>query len=482
MSRSVSRRSFLAALGAVGAAMPFARLLERSALGQGMMGPQRFVGVFIGNGNPLEFWRPQTGFAISGLNQSLQPFDDAATYGMSFKDKLVVLDGITNVAANESQSQGHASQPCIWTGSTNATPGGTAVKNESIETFLGVTKGLGSATPFPTVLYGDGVTTAYGVGGVPLSMFGDPSQLFTALFANFQPKGQSAQQQADALARGKSTLDFVAGSLQGLESRLAAPERMLLDQHLTAIRQIENRLMAPPPVCTSAPAMPVCPKYAGCLASNTSGDLINQMVIDIFAQAIACDLTRFMQLKLTDPGAPIGSSAQDPGVNPPLPLSEPPSGSVCADVPSNPQDCDHLDVAHKYIMSTPFTLGGGSGGNGASDVTTQIRLARLNKYYHQYLADFAKQLASFGLLDSTLIMTSSDVGNPAAHDCVNLPTILLGGANGYFKMGQHIQLPTNTSQNAVFVSIANAFGINITSYGTSANTSTTTGTIPGLAA
>jgi hypothetical protein len=481
MSSTSSRRSFLRALGALAASMPFARLLERSALGGPSTTPLRFAAVTIGNGNPVEFWRPQTGFAINGLNQSLQPFDDAVTYGASFKTKLVVLDGINNTTAIESNSGGHASTPCMWTGSANGQSGGSP-KCESIETYLGVTKGLGSGTAFPTVLYNQGTTYAYGAGGVQLDSINDPSALFTTLFSSFQPTGQqTAQAAADTLARGKSTLDFVAGSLTSLQSRLAPTEQQLLDQHLTAVRQIENRLTAPPGACTSLPTAPVCPKYSGCLAINTNGDSINQMIIDIFVQAIACDLTRFMQFRFLDPGTSIGSSAQDPGVTPPLPVSYPAAGVVCADNPSNAQDCDHLDVAHSYVPSSPFTPGGGSGGNGASDITSQVRLARLNKYYMQYLATFAQQLSQYGLLDSTLVMTMSDVGNPSAHDCLNLPVVLLGGTNGYFKMGQHLQLPA-TSQNAVFVSIANAFGVPITSYGVSAKASTMAGPVPGLAA
>jgi hypothetical protein len=461
--------------------MPFARLLERSALAQSAPPPQRFVACRIGNGTPLEFWRPQPGFVINGLNQSLQPFDDAATYGMSFKNKLVVVDGIRNVVADESSSGGHASGPCIFTGSVNTVSGGNAPKNESLETYLGVTQKLGNATAFPTILHGVGTTSAFGAGGVPLDTIGGPAQLFHTVFANYQSGSQTPQQMADALARGQSVLDFVSGSLQGLQARLGPTERTLLDQHLTAIRQIENRLTSPPPVCASAPMPPMCPQYSDCLENNTNGDTINQMVVDILAQAIVCDLTRFIQMRLVDPGTSIGSSTQDPGVSPALPIAYP-MGKVCSDNPSNPQDCDHLDVGHKYVISSPFTLGGGSGGNGASDVTSQIRLARLNKYYHGYLASFAQQLAAAGLLDSTLIVTSSDVGNPARHDCINLPTILLGGANGKLKMGQYIKLSQDTPQNLLYVSIANAFGINIKSYGTSANTSTTTGTIAGLAA
>jgi hypothetical protein len=475
MSVSSSRRSFLRALGAFGVAMPFARLLERSALGQSMQQPLRFVGVTIGNGTPVEFWRPQPGFVINGLNQSLQPFDDPATYGTSFKNKLTIVDGICNYAASESNSNGHASGPCIWTGSVNGS--NNLPKCESLETYLGVTKGLGT-TAFPTLLYAAGGATAYGAGGVALDAIGNPGWLYSTLFSKFQPTSLTPQQQADAIARGKSSLDFVANSLTSLQKRLAAPEQVLLDQHLTAIRQIESRLMPPALACSAVPPAPNCPMDSSC--SSLPADQVNQIVVDIFAQAIACDLSRFMQFRLLDCGAPIGSSAQDPGVDPPLPIAYPGAGNVCSDNSSNSQDCDHLNVAHAYRTSNPFTLGGGTAGNGQADITSQIRLARLNKYYMSFLASFAKQLNDVGALDSTLIVTMSDVGNPALHDCVTLPVIMLGGANGYFKMGQYVQLSGPTPQNALFVSIANAFGVDITSYGVSSNSSTMAGPLPGL--
>lgn len=466
---STSRRSFLRALGGLAATMPFARLLERSAYGDPPAGPPlRYVGIYTPNGNPTEFWRPGPGFVINGLNQSLQPFDDPATYGVSFKDKLVVLDGICNLVANESGATGHASPPCIWTGSINTSSG---PKCESIETYLGVTKGLGSATAYPTSIY-QGVA-AFGAGGVLLDSIANPQWLFGSLFNNFMPPAQqSAQATADALARGKSTLDFVSGSLTSLQGRLASAEKSILDQHLTAIRQIENRLTAGPQVCTSIPAEPAS-------SATGNGDYVNSTIVQIFAQAIACDITRFIQMVLSDPGTSIGSSAQDPGVNPALPFAWPAAGTTCTDSTTTAADCDHMDVAHKYLASSPVTLGGGGT---PAQITTQIRLARLNKYYNSQIATFAQLLNQYSLLDNTLIMTMCDVGNPALHDCMGLPSILLGGTNGYFKMGQHIQLSQPTAQNAVFVSIANAFGIPITSYGVSSNPATTAGPLPGLAA
>ena len=63
-----------------------------------------------------------------------------------------------------------------------------------------MTKGLGSSTPFPTVLYGGGGTGAYGAGGVQLSFISNPQWLFMTLFAHFMPSNTGAQAQTTSRA------------------------------------------------------------------------------------------------------------------------------------------------------------------------------------------------------------------------------------------------------------------------------------------
>jgi hypothetical protein len=466
-------------VGAVAATLPFYKLLETSALGYPNSGPPlRFVAINDWHGRPLEFWRPQPGFGISYLNCCLQPFDDAVNYpaaaGGSLKSKLVVLDGVSNLAAIECNSTGHGASPAMWTGSTldsNSNP-----SCASFETFLSTQGTLAGTTAFPTAGYR---TWMYSPTGRPLAVYGYPGQAFTALFGSFAPPGQQATQaQLDAIARGKSSMDFITGTLTSLQSRLAAAEKTKLDEHLTAIRQIENRLQNPPSVMCTVPPNP--DPTGRIIDSRTDdGDWINPIMSQIFLQAIACDLTRFIQWSIQNTSSPLGSDAQDPGVTPSIPPMDPATGQACADGLGATSDCVHQDVAHKYVTSSPFTIGGGSGGNGQSDITSQIRLARAKKYGYQFIAQFASQLDAMGLLDSTLVMTGDDVGNPALHDSSGLPCILVGGANGAIKMGQHLML-NNVSQNAVFVAIANAFGVPITSYGVSKNPSTMAGPLPGL--
>jgi hypothetical protein len=150
-----SRRCFVRAIGSSALAFPFYRLLEHSAIGAATaIPPLRFVSIWIPNGCPLDFWRPQAGFDISHANSALQPLDDPATYGVSLKDRLVVVDGLDNKVANECKSAGHGAGASIWTASTLSRPNsGGSPACESIDQYLAVTKGLGKATRFPSVSY-----------------------------------------------------------------------------------------------------------------------------------------------------------------------------------------------------------------------------------------------------------------------------------------------------------------------------------------
>src|SRR5207244_8983028 len=103
-------------------------------------------------------------------------------------------------------------------------------------------------------------------------------------------------------------------------------------------------------------------------------------------------------------------------------------GSDCT-LPGNGGNCLHNLVAHQYQCSTPFTpLGGPSpySSTTAEAVTTQVRLARLNKYYMSHVAQLAKLLDGYQVLDSSVIVAMSDLGDPNIHSNFSLPIVVLG--------------------------------------------------------
>jgi hypothetical protein len=478
---SRTRRSFLRAMGAGFAALPFARLLENSvAQAAGETLPLKFVGMYHPHGVSAEYWAMKTAdteaaFDIGYENCSLKPFDDAATYGKSFKDKLLAIEGIDLM----SSANGHSTAGTIFTGSR--IDGGTQPKNISLDQYLAVTKGLGSATRITSLSLGVGndstevgQTLSYGEGGVPLPKIIDPVKAFDLLFEGVVVGDDPAAVAAAARRRklGQSVIDYQKWDIGRLRVRLAAREQQKLDQHLQAISELEKQLGGPVaggPVC-QAPTRPDASKFPMLKQYNGGEpyfDAITDAHIDILAHALACDLTRFATFLLNDlsyDGNPMGL----------------------------PKD-NHGSVAHTYNAS-PI---GNNGHPGDGDPATWLPLAKFNRYSYSKVARLMQRLDELGALDSTLIYASSDMGNPALHSTRNVPTILAGGAGGKFRMGRRLRLapdcpPENSwcgetdptsktiTNSKILVAIAQAFGVETDGFGTQPDPALITGALSEL--
>ena len=482
MKRSQTRRAFLRAMGAGFAALPCSRLLENSvAQAAGEALPLKFITIYHPHGLSAEFWAmkagdTETAFDIGYANCSLQPFDDAATYGKSFKDKILVLEGIDHL----SNANGHDSAGTILTGSR--IEGGAKPQNISLDQYLAVTKGLGSTNRVTSISLGvgndstaSGTTLSYGEGGVALPKIIDPTKAFDLLFdgvvVGTNPVDVAASDRKRKLSQ--SVIDYEKWDVNRLRAKLAPAEQQKLDQHLTSLSELEKQLgnggpaagavcMVPPR--PDATAFPMLKQYNG---GEPYFDAITDAHIDVLAQAMACDITRFATLFMND-------LSYD---NNPLGL---------------PKD-NHGSVAHIYNASPVGD--DGRPGDGAPD--TWLPLAKFNHYVYSKVARLMQKLDALGALDSTLIYVTSDMGNPALHSTRNVPTVLAGGAGGKFRMGRRLKMmadcPTTSpwcgGNDAVFtpvtnskilVSIAQAFGDDINTFGTQPDPTLTTGALPGL--
>jgi len=476
-----SRRQLLQA-GLYGAvSLPLVRALSGASIARAQDATlKNFICIYHPHGIAAEFWalRPgdtETSFNLSYENCSLQPFDDAATYGKSFKDKLLIIEGIDHL----SNANGHDSAGTILTGSRID---GRKPQNASLDQVLAVDKGLGSSTPVTSVSLGvgndatdSGVTLSYGPGGAPLPKIIDPLQAFDLLFGNLSVSGDPASQAAADHKRkvGQSILDFIRGEVSVLKPRLGSSEQQKLDQHLTSLRELEKQLQGGTSAavsCMGAPAKPDASKFPKLKQYNGGEpyfDAITDAQIDILANAVACGVTRFATLFMNDlsyMGNPLG-----------LP-------------PDN-----HANVAHTYNASPV----GNNGRPGDGDPNTWLPLAKFNRYSYQKVARLMQKLDQLGALDNTLIYVASDMGNPSLHSTQNVPTLLCGGAGGKFRMGRRVRLGQDcndmspwcapgdgkfvgVSNNHLLVSIAQAFGVQVDSFGTQAEMKHTTGAMSEL--
>ncbi len=478
---SPTRRNFLRAMGAGMAALPFSRLLQNSvAQAAGETLPLKFITIYHPHGLSAEFWamKPtdtESSFDIGYENCSLQPFDDAATYGKSFKDKLLVLEGIDHL----SNANGHDSAGTILTGSTID---GMARRpfNSSLDQYLAVTKGLGSDTRITSLNLGvgndatdPGLTLSYGDGGAPLPKIIDPVAAFHLLFDGLAVSSDPAAMAAAArkIKLGQSVVDFVRWDVNRLRTGLAPAEQQKLDQHLTALHEIEKQFATGTttgPVCT-VPAVPNASQFPSLKQYNGGEpyfDAITNAHIDMLAQALACDVTRFGTLFMND----LSYAANPLGL---------------------PAD-NHGGVAHQYFASTI----GNNDATATGTPSSWLPLAQFNRYVYSKVARLMQKLDALGILDSTIIYVTSDMGNPNLHSCRHVPTVLAGGANGKFRMGRRLKMapgcPTTdqycvgrptyapTTNSKILVSIAQAFGVNVDTFGTQPNAADVTGALSQL--
>ncbi len=478
--KSRSRRVFLRAVGTGFAALPFVRLAENSfAQSMGEELPQRFIGLYHPHGVAAELFAmrdgdTETSFDLGYEDCPLQPFDDAESYGQSFKDKILVIEGIDVL----SDTNAHNSAGTILTGSRIVGGNGGLPTNSSLDQFLAVEYGLGNTTLVPSVALGVGnktltarETLSFGVGGVPITKIIDPVLAFDYLFKHAvvgtEPAAQAEAERQQRL--GKSLIDFVNGDVKRLRARVSDWDVHKLDQHLDSLRALEKKFESV--ALSSGCSLPARPSAFPALERYNGGEpyfeAITDLQIDLLALAMGCDITRFATLCLND-----------------LSYADNPLGL--------PED-NHGGMAHTYAAG-PVGGNGSVIGNGNPD--SWKRLARFNRYCYGKVARLMQRLAESEILDGTLIYASSEMGNPAAHSTRNVPTLLAGGLNGKIRMGRRLKFrmdcPAGAScdpkladyetmpNNRLLVSIAQKFGVELIDYGNQPEAELAAGTVPGV--
>jgi hypothetical protein len=285
-------------------------------------------------------------------------------------------------------------------------------------------------------------------------------------------------------ALGQSVVDYVREDCNRLRARLAPVEQQKMDQHLAAIRDLEKTFSASGvAACSALPARPTESDFGLDLSKlqrfnggEPTFDVVTTFFVDLLAQAFACDATRFATLVLNDlPWDAAGNATTD---------------SLGYELPAD----FHNEVAHKY-SSRGFDWEGKLSSQG--DAATWLPLAKYNKYVYSKVARLMQRLDELGALDTTLIYVTSELGNPNAHSSAGVPTVLAGGAGVPFRFGRRLQLtpdcpPMNDSckvrdakyasgaNNHLLVSIAQAFGVEIDTFGNGADSTFTTGALSGL--
>ena len=250
----------------------------------------------------------------------------------------------------------------------------------------------------------------------PLPMLRDPRAVFDALFG----VGATPDDRAHRRREDKSVLDTIVSSIDRLKRQVGAADRARLADYLDDVREIERRIQHVEASNTSGEtrALPNAP--AGV---PDSFDEHVKLMFDLQAIALASDITRVFAFKLS------------------------------------------RDVSGRVFPQTGVTTGFHNASHHAERPERILDFAKINTYHVSLVPAFLERLkrtpdGDGNLLDNTLMVYGSPMGNPNVHNHKRCPLFLAGKAGGQLKGGLHIKAADGTPMANIFLSMARMLGMN----------------------
>ena len=418
-SSSLPRRSFLRGLG-VTLALPalecmtptFARTTETKA-------PRRML-VIVNNIGVLskDFFPQETGrnYEASSLLSILAPH----------REDFTVFSGLSH----PNVTSGHSTDNCFLTSARGAFKAGFR-NTISLDQFAA--EKLGQVTRFPSFNLGVNIEKAnrslsWTRDGVLLPAEDNATALYQKMFV--QGDAAAVEQQLRRLEERGSILDTLNNEANRFSRNLGSADKARLDQYFTSVREIEQRLVIareweqrPLPKTTQAPP-----------AAIQEGKYFFEkfeLMLDMAQLAFESDSTRIVTLMLDAFWTPIFKLEGK------------------QDTTESYHGLSHHGQNEKKLRQL--------------EAADRQHMAVLNKLMTSLAG---KSEGGERLLDRTMVLYGSNMGEANIHDNTNLPIILAGGG---FKHGQHIAFSRNhnTPLCNLFVTMLQRLGIEANAFGSS---------------
>jgi hypothetical protein len=256
----------------------------------------------------------------------------------------------------------------------------------------------------------------------------DPKKLYDFVFAVPPDTGEAG--------RRVSVLDAVSDDTQRLMAKLGARDKQRLDEHLTHLSSIEQRLKNGNGGCsvpTAPAAFPPRPFGADVGGADTKGEVDNMAKLDSMADvlvaALRCDLTRVFTILFTPPGSLIMINA---------------AGEVNGPGAHQTHDSAHANE-HDILMAL-----------------TRYHMTAFAKLLDKLSAE--TDVNGQTLLDSSCIFGTSEFGEGFHHGTLEMPVLIAGKAGGALDTGWHVRDPRSNYCRTHYT-ILRAMGIDVPSYG-----------------
>lgn len=409
--------------------------------------PRRIVLFFTPHGTVWDKWRPAAGatttnFTLPYILEPLAPM----------QNKVVLLDGVG--LPPDGPGAPHTRGPAVlFTGSPLANDmtfarsdcsGGCSFGwNTSLSVDQEIANRLGTLTPFPSLEFGvvsgggfPGAHISYKAPAVPNPPRQDPYVAYQQLFAT--RTGTQAERDR-AIARKQNILDAVNGDLRAVSGKVSRADKLRLDAHAQALSELQASLANTAGMC-QFPAQP---------EQKSSNDPMWRpwavdRQIELLASSLACGLTRVASLQFR-----VGEN--DGG-----------AGGIYSWLG---QTTEHHLATHD------------------SGQSAQDQIAAIYRWYASRFAYLLQKLDGFTeaegtLLDHTMCIWATELGDGRTHDISNVPFVVAGGRLKGLAGGRYLRYPAGTRHNRLLVSALNFMGYNdVTRFGSVDNGS---GGLPSL--
>ncbi len=253
----------------------------------------------------------------------------------------------------------------------------------------------------------------------PLPSEAHPRVVFERLFG----EGGSAATRQAALQARASLLDSFTGDIAKLKQRVGAPDRVRLDQYLESVRQVEREIERAEQAVNDGKT-PDLDRPVGVPAAFADHA---KLMFDLQILAFQADITRVVTFQLT--------REQSNRTYPEIGVADP-----------------HHPTSHH-----------------GNDPEKVAKIAKINTYHVSLFSEFLQRMKATpdgdgSLLDHSVYMYGSGMGNPSLHDHENLPILVAGGAGTGLKGGRHIRYEKGTNLANLHLTLLDRVGIHLDSF------------------
>lgn len=427
----ISRRTMLKGLGTA-IALPWMEAMapvSSSLAAQAVTPPKRMVFIYTPNGMNMADWTPKQEGTDFELPEILNAFKD-------FKDQMLVLSNLTLDKARDNGDgagdHARALSAFLTCSQPRKTHGADIKVGISVDQVAA--QHVGQHTKFASLEIGcdagaqagncdSGYSCAYSnniawrTESSPVAKEINPRSVFERLFGDAAQSTKAVSQAKERSFR-TSILDLVLDDASRLQKKLGFSDRRKLDEYLNSVREIEERLHRAQ-FTTTVQGIDGVPIPKG-IPKSYSEHI--ELMSDMLALALQTDSTRVA----TFVHANEGSNRSYPFI----------------DVPEG-----HHDLSHH-----------------GNDEAKKQKIKKINLFHAQRVASLLGKLQKVQegggtLLDNTMLVMGSGIGDGNAHNHDDLPIVLFGKGGGTITTGRHVRYEKDTPIANLYLAMLDRLGV-----------------------